>query len=215
MKQSDIEGLAVSVGLTPTQAATAAAVAMAESGGNPKSHNTNTLTGDNSYGLWQINMLGDLGPDRRRRFGITSNDQLFDPQTNARAMAILSSGGSNFDAWSTVKRGDYKRFLSSPAGRAADAAQSGVAAVGGAIGDTASNLTAGVDTVTDTVAKAGQVLVKATAWASNAQNWVRVGYVVGGGVLVAVVIGKLAAGTPVGQAASKITKKVAATAAVA
>ena len=38
-----------------------AAIAMAESGSNAEAHNDNANTGDNSYGLWQINMLGSMG----------------------------------------------------------------------------------------------------------------------------------------------------------
>jgi SLT domain-containing protein len=62
---------------------TAMAIALAESGGHPRSHNTNAGTGDNSYGLFQINMINQLGPARRAQFGLSSNDELFDPLTNA------------------------------------------------------------------------------------------------------------------------------------
>ena len=59
-----------------------AAISMAESGGNPLAHNPNASTGDNSYGLTQVNMLGTLGPARLKQFGLKSNDQLFDPNIN-------------------------------------------------------------------------------------------------------------------------------------
>jgi len=42
-------------------------------------------TGDLSYGIFQINMLGTLGPERRKLTGIKSNEELFDPLTNAKA----------------------------------------------------------------------------------------------------------------------------------
>jgi Lysozyme like domain len=51
-------------GATAEEARTFAAIEQAESRGNPKAHNTNARTGDNSYGLWQINMLGRMGPAR-------------------------------------------------------------------------------------------------------------------------------------------------------
>lgn len=86
------------------------AVAMAESGGDPTSHNQNSSTGDDSYGLWQINMIGDMGPSRRAQFGITSNSQLFDPATNARCAKIIKDG-SGWNAWSTYKSGKYTQFL--------------------------------------------------------------------------------------------------------
>lgn len=55
-------------------------------------------TGDLSYGLWQINMLGSLGPERLRQFGISSYDDLLNPSVNARAALILlrSSGKSTW-----------------------------------------------------------------------------------------------------------------------
>ena len=69
------------------------AIAMAESrGGETTAHNPIGL--DDSYGLWQINMRGDMGPERRREFGISRNAELFDPAVNARAAAkILNSQG--------------------------------------------------------------------------------------------------------------------------
>src|SRR5262245_39639114 len=78
---------------------TAVAVALAESGGNTRAHNA--VPPDNSYGLWQINMIGDLGPDRRHQYHLKSNDELFDPATNARVANSLSNDGSNFGPWST------------------------------------------------------------------------------------------------------------------
>lgn len=78
---------------------TAFGIVMRESGGNPAAHNPNRHTGDDSYGLAQINMLGSMGPARRRQFGIQSNQQLLDPVTNARAFYRLSKGGSDFGPW--------------------------------------------------------------------------------------------------------------------
>lgn len=61
-------------------------------------------TGDLSYGLWQINMIDDLGPARRKQFGLTSNDDLLDPRVNARAaLILLRSSGKNTWRNSTKK----------------------------------------------------------------------------------------------------------------
>ena len=49
------------------------AVAMAESSGNVQAFNNNARTGDLSYGAFQVNMRGDLGPARRRQFGLANN----------------------------------------------------------------------------------------------------------------------------------------------
>jgi hypothetical protein len=55
----------------------------------------------NCYGLFQINMSGSLGPDRRNKYGIDSNEDLFDPLTNAKIAYQMSNGGENWSAWST------------------------------------------------------------------------------------------------------------------
>lgn len=78
---------------------TAWAVVMKESRGHPTSHNTNASTGDNSYGLFQINMIGDLGPVRRDKFGITKNSELLDPVTNAKAAFYMTDGGKDWGSW--------------------------------------------------------------------------------------------------------------------
>lgn len=98
-------------GFRGERAATAIAVAMAESGGNPRAHNPNAGTGDNSYGLWQINMLGGMGPERRKQYGLSANEALFDPQTNARVAYQMSGGGQNWRAWTTYTSGKYKQYL--------------------------------------------------------------------------------------------------------
>lgn len=112
LSYADLEGLWVNAGGSTATAPMAAAIALAESGGNPNAFNGNTGTGDQSYGLWQINMLGSLGPGRLQEFGITNNNQLFDPATNAHAAVLLAGGGSNFSPWSTYKNGSYQRYLS-------------------------------------------------------------------------------------------------------
>lgn len=78
---------------------TAWAVAMKESTGRPTAYNGNRATGDSSYGLFQINMIGSLGPARREVFDIKSNKELFDPLTNAKAAYHMSSGGKNWYSW--------------------------------------------------------------------------------------------------------------------
>lgn len=78
---------------------TAWAIAMRESGGNPQAFNGNRSTGDQSYGLFQINMLGNMGPGRRAEYGLQNNNQLFDPATNAKVAYRMSKGGTDFGAW--------------------------------------------------------------------------------------------------------------------
>jgi hypothetical protein len=78
-------------------------IAGRESRWNPRAFNGNAKTGDESYGLYQINMMGSLGPARRRQFGISRNDELFDPRVSGRAAFSVSGGGQNFNAWGAYK----------------------------------------------------------------------------------------------------------------
>ena len=90
---------------------TMVAIAKGESGWNSTSHNPKPP--DDSYGLWQINMLGSMGPARRKTFGISANEELFDPMTNARAaFSIYNSQG--LGAWSVYNRKDYQKWIPTP-----------------------------------------------------------------------------------------------------
>lgn len=53
---------------------------------------------DKSYGLFQINMKGNLGPARRKYFKISRDEELYDPEVNVRAARILFGGG-NYSPW--------------------------------------------------------------------------------------------------------------------
>lgn len=146
--------------------ARATAIAIAESGGNTQAHNGRGR--DDSYGLWQINMYGDMGPARRTQFGITSNSQLYDPAVNARAMFHISGGGKNWQPWSTYDGLRYKAAY--PA--ALSAAQAAIAAKG--IQEVGQTVTGGV---TDTLGAAKEALSLVAAghkWITNRRNWMRI-----------------------------------------
>lgn len=86
------------------------AIGMAESSGNPNAHNPNRSTGDDSYGLWQINMIDDFAEERFEWFDISSKEALYDPQTNAdAAFEMLKRQGVN--AWTTFKNGKHEPFM--------------------------------------------------------------------------------------------------------
>ena len=87
------------VGFEGKSLKTAWAVAMRESRGNPTSRNNTPATGDNSYGLFQINMIGNLGDIRREKFNIEKNSDLFDPVTNAKAAFYMTARGTNWGSW--------------------------------------------------------------------------------------------------------------------
>lgn len=111
-----IEDILRKAGFSGDSLPMARAVLMAESHGNADAHNPNASTGDNSYGLFQINMLGNLGPDRLKRYGLSSNDDLYDPLTNAKVAYRMSNGGKDWSPWSTYKNGAYKQYLNGKGG---------------------------------------------------------------------------------------------------
>ena len=100
---------------------TMAAIAMAESGGNPlathivtpaqaaaynASHPTGPRHGpERSFGLWQINVLA---------FPVYDETQLLDPLYNARAALAVSKGGTNYAPWPTFVDGSYLKYMGAP-----------------------------------------------------------------------------------------------------
>jgi hypothetical protein len=75
------------------------AVAKKETNGRPLAFNGNAKTGDQSFGLFQINMLRDLGPDRRAKFGLNFNADLLNPVLNAQVAYYMSDAGKNWSSW--------------------------------------------------------------------------------------------------------------------
>jgi hypothetical protein len=111
----------INVGFTPEQAKIGVAIAGAESTFNPRAHNPRGA--DNSYGLGQINMLGAMGPDRRAKLGISSNEELFDIATNAKAMKLVfDEAGGSWSPWTTYGSGKYKKYMTATQGDLSPAA---------------------------------------------------------------------------------------------
>lgn len=82
----------------------AQAIIRLESNRRMYAHNPNHLTGDNSYGLFQINMFRDLEEQRLEQFGLSRNEDLFNPGVNARVAWEISNGGTDWSAWTTYPR---------------------------------------------------------------------------------------------------------------
>jgi hypothetical protein len=100
----DIKSLLIISGFKGEALRIAFGIIMKESTGRPYAHNQNSNTGDNSYGLFQINMIGSLGPARREQFGLKDNEDLFNPLTNAAVAYIISDGGNDWGPWGGVSR---------------------------------------------------------------------------------------------------------------
>ena len=114
MNLAELRALALSVGFPDPS--TAAAVAMAESGGNPCALGDPEMPAScaappsgpsTSFGLWQIHVPAHPQYDP---------SALLDPVYNARAALAISSGGRDWSHWSTFNSGKYAQYLPGGAG---------------------------------------------------------------------------------------------------
>jgi hypothetical protein len=87
----------------------AAAVAMAESGGDPlaqgdpKGPSAAAPNGvSSSFGLWQVHAPAHPEYDMT---------ELLDAESNARAALAISQGGTDWSPWTTYKSGAYARYM--------------------------------------------------------------------------------------------------------
>ena len=87
------------------------AVSKTESNGRPLAHNGNRKTGDNSYGIFQVNMIDGLGDVRRDKYGLTSNSNLYDPILNAEVVYRMSRAGKDWSSWPSYGTVRYKEFV--------------------------------------------------------------------------------------------------------
>jgi hypothetical protein len=229
LSQAQIAELARQAGMSDP--VTMSAIAMAESGGRTTAHNP--IPPDNSYGLWQINMLGAMGPSRRRAFGISRNEDLYDPQVNARAAKqILDQQG--LKAWSTYTNGAYRKYMPGQSSTGLTQASwdplkdfwddllgkpkrgpgseqweedMGNLPGGDLLPDT------GLGDVATGIGTIAEAVQKTAAWMGNSKNWVRVAYVGGGALLAGMGLSIIARpaiekATPAARAVKKVAGKV-------
>lgn len=98
------------VGFKGKSLRSACAIAKAESNGRPYAFNGNSNTGDSSYGIFQINMIEGLGLDRREKFEIDSNAELFNPVKNAQVAHFMTKGGKDWSSWTSVNGARYQEW---------------------------------------------------------------------------------------------------------
>ena len=111
LTDSQLVELLKAVGFKGKALKTAWAVAKAESNGRPFAFNGNTNTGDSSFGIFQINMLGTLGPDRRDKYDLDFNAYLFNPVKNAQIVYRMTKGGIDWRAWSSYNKGAHYKWI--------------------------------------------------------------------------------------------------------
>jgi hypothetical protein len=97
MNLSELQQLAANIGFPDP--ALAAAIAMAESTGDPNA--VGDVSQGGSIGLWQINL---------RSFPQFSAAKLHDPEYNARAAYTISNGGRSWNLWTAYRTGTYKKW---------------------------------------------------------------------------------------------------------
>lgn len=205
---------AVEGGFTAGQEAlVATAVAMAESSGR-----TGVVNKSGNTGLWQI---GPAGTKNDAGVGLSSA-ALKDPLTNARAAHTIyvRAGHSFAKDWAVWKSGAAGRELAKILG--AGGLGAAVTGATGAIGDagslagqeTGSMLQATGGALADQVqSMQGGVLGQLgtiLSWVTTPAKWLRVAYVVGGGVLLVAGVNQMARPitAPVVKGAAKVAKVV-------
>lgn len=210
LNYQQVAQLAWQAGWRGKDAETAVAIARAESGFDTMA--TNFKNKDHSYGLWQDNMKDNLGAERRQKYGLTSNEQLFDPATNARvAYGIYKGAGNKFSDWSTYNNRAYVVYLNG-AVFAVKQIQQGktgtevpsydakdVPPGQDTTADKSLNPLQGFDAIADAVKNIGEFI-------TNQENWFRVAAVLGGGLLIALAVFLLATDTVVGVALKRVGK---------
>ncbi len=111
LTDKELKELLSAVGFEGKALKMAWAIAKSESNARPMAYNGNRKTGDSSYGIFQINMLGELGIDRKEKFDLKSNILLFDPVINAEITYYMTKGGLDWSSWSSLGGDRYKEFL--------------------------------------------------------------------------------------------------------
>lgn len=105
-----LQQLWIQAGGNPQAAPTAAAIAMAESGGNSTILGDVNLQGGQwgpSVGLWQIRAL----VNQNHTGGVRDQYANADAMANARAAISVSNNGQNWSPWSTFTSGAYQHYL--------------------------------------------------------------------------------------------------------
>jgi hypothetical protein len=182
--------LALNAGFPPADAQTAAAVALAESGGDPNATNPS-----GAKGLWQI--LQRAHPE------LFINYTWNDPAQNAKmAFIVWQQAGNSFRPWTTFTSGRYRLYLNQVGSANGSGVLSGALAGAGtgltAPGGSADPNTAGASALTDFIGKA-----------SDPTFWTRVAMFLAGVFLVGAALHGLLAKSSVYQKLSKAALMVA------
>jgi hypothetical protein len=175
----ELEALWINAGGQPDLAIPMAAIALAESGGNPNAHNASGATG-----LWQI--LGNPFPGNA-----------YDPATNAK-MAVSKFKSQGPSAWAAYTNGNYKSFLQQandafhktfhglqiPSQAAVDSALQGIPGVGGVLAGSQAAGALNLPNPLSGIEQIAAVLANVATFLTTPANWLRILEFVAGAVAV-------------------------------
>ncbi len=99
LSEQELRSILNKVGFTGKNLEMAMAIVYYESRLRPYALNKSS----NCYGLFQINMTGSMGKARRDKYGLSKNEDLFNPIINASIAYKMSAGGKNWSAWTTER----------------------------------------------------------------------------------------------------------------
>ncbi len=158
---------------------TAAAIAFAESSGNPSATNKNS-NGSTDYGLWQINSVHGA---------LLKQGEWSNPADNAKmAYKVYSDAGNSFKPWVTYKTGAYLKYM---AQATASVAGSGAEALTGSdllndAAQSATDATGTVDSAISTADKLVDIYNMAYGAITSKNYWIRMAMFVAGGSMVTI-----------------------------
>lgn len=105
LSPEQIAQVAYNAGFRGNDLTNVVAIALRESHGRAAAHNQSTKTKDDSYGMWQINMLPKAQGPFMTKMGYTGSD-LLDPNTAAKAVFdIYKHNNNSLGAWLTYRKG--------------------------------------------------------------------------------------------------------------
>lgn len=213
LNEFQIAGYALAAGFPANEIATATAVALAESGGDPGATNHNT-NGSYDYGLFQINTVH--GP-------LLNQGDKFNPLDNAKmALTVFKGAGNKWTPWSVYKSGVYRAQLLKGTAGAAKPEMPGatgwqpplVSPEGEPLTDAQGNVpipSSPLDGVLSSLGTAVTTLQTLTTTISTAITtllsggfWLRIGAFVVGSLLIAVSLMKLTGTDKIVTAAAKV-----------
>lgn len=168
---------------TGSDALTAFAVALAESGGDPTRTNTHNTNGTIDYGLFQINSVHSA---------LLTGANWQDAQTNAHmAYTLYTAAGNKFTPWAAFNNGSFAGFLA----RAQAAAKTNANTPVPSAGDTAT-----------APATPSDPNAAAVATVTSAGTWQRIGMFLAGGALILIFMVSVIKNTSVGKTVGHIAK---------